>query len=111
MFSGNAISCDCQLRPVRRWALSLSYIDPAWSQYHCEDPEEVDTMPLLQVPEKLMICNTSETTELLDKDEYQLTPDVNLDNFPSESIICFLPKAPSFLLIALSHFMLDKGLC
>lgn len=33
-------------------------------------------MPLLQVPEELMICNTSETTELLDKDEYQLTPDV-----------------------------------
>lgn len=76
VFSGNAISCDCQLRPVRRWALSLSYTDPAWSQYHCEDPEEVDTMPLLQVPEELMICNTSETTELLDKDEYQLTPDV-----------------------------------
>ncbi|XP_046683240.1 chaoptin isoform X2 [Homalodisca vitripennis] len=71
-YNGNPTSCDCTLRPVRRWALSLLTPDPAWAEFQCQDSEFTNTS-IIDIPEKFLACNNTEEDE---NEDLQLTPDV-----------------------------------
>ncbi|KDR19221.1 protein artichoke isoform X2 [Zootermopsis nevadensis] len=71
LYSGNPLSCDCEVRPLRQWLASQVAPDPEWGALQCSAPQFLEGKPLVMVPEDRMTCDAGR-----DGPRFEINPDV-----------------------------------
>eukprot|EP00095_Tigriopus_kingsejongensis_P011359 maker-scaffold444_size168727-snap-gene-0.34 protein:Tk11359 transcript:maker-scaffold444_size168727-snap-gene-0.34-mRNA-1 annotation:"Chaoptin" len=74
LFEGNALNCDCLLRPVVYWLISVGRFRgraAPWDQTQCKAPKYLDERPVGSLLEEQLICEDNERAN-----QYKLNPDI-----------------------------------
>ncbi|KAL1132779.1 hypothetical protein AAG570_010731 [Ranatra chinensis] len=73
LYDGNELTCDCHLRPLRRWLLEDPSRITSWSNIKCSYPNILNGTRLIEANENDMYCIGHDENE---NEEYDTTPDL-----------------------------------
>lgn len=82
--TGNEITCDCRLRPLRRLLLEDWSKREDWKDVLCTLPRLVAGKSILGANEEDMYCNGD---SVLENEEYDTTPDIKFREVERYSIL------------------------
>lgn len=70
-YEGNALRCECSLRPVVHWLRAGARTSTSWSNAHCHSPGYLAGKAVDEVREEQLVCDNSE-----EADTFKISPDV-----------------------------------
>jgi hypothetical protein len=73
-YEGNPLHCNCFLRPIAYWLLSVGRVQNrghGWDMAKCEEPKYLNGIPVGSLIEEQLICEDSEEAQM-----FKLNPDV-----------------------------------